>query len=102
MSTAVLDSLPLNWHCWLPCAFYDPVCTVPFRFAPPATFEYEPFLQGSFTLHCFAVCQALLRSRFVLFGVGISRIVLVLIGYIQVNDQLLARCSFQGWGEQPP
>src|SRR5277367_5543315 len=32
---------------------YDPVCTV--LLLRPATFEYEPFPQGSFTLHCLSV-----------------------------------------------
>jgi hypothetical protein len=57
---------------------YDPVCTV--LLLRPATFEYEPFPQGSFTLHCLSVFQALLRTGRALFCVGILRIVLVLIG----------------------
>lgn len=57
---------------------YDPVCTV--LLLRPATFEYEPFPQDSFTLHCLSVFQASLRTRLALFCVRISRIVLVLIG----------------------
>jgi hypothetical protein len=57
---------------------YDPVCTV--LLLRPATFGYEPIPQGSFTLHCLSVFQALLRTRLTLFCVGISRIVLVFIG----------------------
>jgi hypothetical protein len=57
---------------------YDPVCTV--LLLRPATFEYEPFPQSSFTLHYLSVFQALLRTRLALFCVGISRVVLVFIG----------------------
>ena len=77
-STAALEGFTAQQALLTTMSVYDPVCTV--LLLRPAMFEYEPFPQGSFTLHCLSVFQALLRTGLALFCLGISRIVLVLIG----------------------